>query len=84
MCCNCYFSGYKFIIFALALLFFRLLFALRMLAHNSPKQTWKCESRARNVYDNLTNPSIICSFASFGSAEGARERGVKMNPREDF
>lgn len=41
--------------------------ALRMLAHiTRPDRHENAKAERKNVYDNLTNPSIICSFAYFG------------------
>lgn len=40
---------------------------LRMLAHiTRPDRHENAKAERKNVYDNLTNPSIICSFAYFG------------------
>lgn len=39
----------------------------RMLAHiTRPDRHENAKAERKNVYDNLTNPSIICSFAYFG------------------
>lgn len=76
MCCNCYFSGYKFIIFPSPL--FRS--GLSSLSHARSTGPGNAQAeRARNVYDNLANPSIICSFA-FRGDEHVR-RAAKENPR---
>lgn len=40
---------------------------LRMLAHITEADRHEnAKAERKNVYDNLTNPSIICSFAYFG------------------